>query len=157
MVRKLSFLAVVSLLAAFVWLNWGALSAPMPFSLGWTTVEAPVGLVLFVPAVVLCVLLLAWAMSLHARVLRDVQAIREALQHRELADREEGARLVDLRIDVLRALEEGVNATAARIAELEDRIERANLLPRGDDTTGTLVQVARGGGGKQGNSTVADR
>jgi hypothetical protein len=44
--------------------------------------------------------------------LRDVRVITKALQQRELADREETARLVDLRIDFLRALEEGVNTTA---------------------------------------------
>ena len=148
MVRKLSILVVVSLLAAFVWLNWSALSEPMPISLGWTTVQAPLGLVLFVPLLVLCVLLPAWAISLHARVLRDVQAIKKALQQRELADREEGARLVDLRIDVLRALEEGVNTTAASIGELEDRMERAHLLPRGDETTGPVRQATQGSAGK---------
>ena len=148
MVRKLSILVVVSLLAGFVWLNWSALSTPMPISLGWTTVQAPLGLVLFVPLLVLCVLLPAWAISLHARVLRDVQAIKKALQQRELAEREEGARLVDLRIDVLRALEEGVNSTAGSIGELEDRLERAHLLPRGDETTVPLRQVTQVGAGK---------
>jgi len=157
MVRKVSFLVVVALLAAFVWLNWSALSAPMPISLGWTTVEAPLGLVLFVPLLVLCVLLPAWTISLHARVLRDVQAIRKALQQRELADREEGARLVDLRIDFLRALEEGVNAVAASIGELEDRMERANLLSRGDEPPGPVRQGAPGSAGKDGKAAVADR
>jgi hypothetical protein len=109
MVRKIAILAVVSLLALFVWLNWGALSAATPISLGWVTVRAPLGLVLLVPLLVLCVLLPAWAISLHARVLRDVRAITKALQQRDLADREEAARLVDLRIDFLRALEEGLN------------------------------------------------
>src|SRR6185295_18275718 len=120
----------------------------MPISLGWTTVEAPLGLVLFVPLLVLCVLLPAWTISLHARVLRDVHAIKKALQQRELAEREEGARLVDLRIDVLRALEEGVNTTAAGIGELEDRMERANLLPPGDATTGPVRQATQGIAGK---------
>jgi len=36
-----------------------------------------------------------------------------------------------LRIDFLRALEESVNTMAASVGELEDRMERANLLPRG--------------------------
>ena len=155
--RKLSYLVVVSLLTAFVALNWSALSAPMPISPGWTAVEAPLGLVLFVPLLVVCVLLPAWAMSLHARVLRDVQAIRKALQQRELADREQGARLVDLRIDVLRALEEGVNATAASIGELEDRMERAHLLSESDETPGTLRQVVQGGAAKDRESARADR
>jgi hypothetical protein len=89
-------------------------------------------------------------------VLRDVQAIRKVLQQRELADREAGARLVDLRIDVLRALEEGVNATAASIGELEDRMERARLLSRGDETPETSPQVAQGGAGKDRASASAD-
>ena len=149
MVRKLSILIVVSLLAIFVGLNWNALSAVTPISLGWTTVEAPLGLVLLVPLVVLCVVLPAWAISLHARVLRDVRAITKALQQRELADREQTARLVDLRIDFLRALEDGVNTTAASIGELEDRMERAKLLPQGDDATGAFHPLAQAVAGKE--------
>ena len=42
------------------------------------------------------------------------------------------AEQVRLRIDFLKALEAGVNTTAAQIGELEDRMERANLLPRTD-------------------------
>ena len=64
----------------------------------------------------------------------------EGAQQRELADREETARLVDLRIDFLRALEEGVNTTAASIGELEDRMERANLLPRAEDAAGPFAR-----------------
>jgi len=132
MIRKISFLTVASVLALFVWLNWSALSAATPISLGLTTVQAPLGLVLLVPLFVLCVLFPAWAVSLQARVLRDVRMNTSALQQKALADREETSRLVDLRIDFLRALEEGVNTTAAHIGELEDRMERANLLPRAD-------------------------
>ena len=80
--------------------------------------------------------------SLHARVLRDVRAIAKALHQKELADREEAARLVDLRIDFMRALEEGFNATAASIGELEDRMERAKLLSRGDETAADLLPAA---------------
>ena len=142
MVRKASILVLVGLLAAFVWLNWDALSTVTPISLGWTTVQAPLGLVILVPLLVLCVLLPAWAISLHARVLRDVRAIAKALHQKELADREEAARLVDLRIDFMRALEEGFNATAASIGELEDRMERAKLLSRGDETAADLLPAA---------------
>jgi hypothetical protein len=148
MVRKIAILVISSLLALFVWLNWSALSVATPISLGWTTVQAPLGLVLLVPLLVLCVLLPAWAISLHARVLRDVRAITKALQQRERADREEAARLVDLRIDFLRALEEGVNTTAASIGELEDRMERAKLLPRVGDAAGALGSETPVGAGK---------
>jgi hypothetical protein len=55
---------------------------------------------------------------------------------------------VDLRIDFLRALEEGVNATAASIGELEDRMERANLFSRDDNTAGAARSAASAGAGK---------
>jgi hypothetical protein len=132
MIRKISILIVASFLALFAWLNWNALSAATPISLGLVTVRAPLGLVVLVPALVLCVLFAVWAVFLQARVLRDVRMNTNALQQRELADREEMTRLVELRIDFLRALEASVNTTAAHIGELEDRMERANLLPRAD-------------------------
>jgi hypothetical protein len=136
MIRKIAVLAVASFLALFAWLNWHALSEATLISLGVMTVQAPLGLVLLVPVLVLCVLFAFWALSLQARVLRDVRMNTKALQQRELAEREESSRLVELRIDFLRALEESGNATAAHIGELEDRMERANLLPRGDSVGG---------------------
>ena len=70
MIRKISILTVASLLAVFVWLNWAALSVATPISLGWVTVQAPLGLVVLAPVLVLCVLFAVWAVSLQARVLR---------------------------------------------------------------------------------------
>jgi hypothetical protein len=136
MIRNISILIVASFLAVLGWLNWQALSEVMPISLGLMTVQAPLGLVLLVPGLVLCVLFAAWALSLQARVLRDLRMNTKALQQRELAEREETSRLVELRIDFLRALEESVNTTAAHIGELEDRMERADLLPRADSVGG---------------------
>ena len=133
MIRKIFVLIVVAVLALFVFLNWTALSVVTPISFGWVTVRAPLGLLLLVPTLVLAVLFAVWALALQARVLRDVRMNTRALQQKELADREETSRLVDLRVDVLRALEAGVHATASRIGELEDRMERANLLPRRDN------------------------
>jgi hypothetical protein len=133
MIRKIFVLIVVAVLALFVFLNWTALSVITPISFGWVTVRAPLGLLLLVPTLVLAVLFAVWALALQARVVRDVRMNTRALQQKELADREETSRLVDLRVDVLRALEAGVHATVARIGELEDRMEHANLLPRRDN------------------------
>ena len=133
MIRKIFVLIVVAVLALFVFLNWTALSVITPISFGWVTVRAPLGLLLLVPTLVLAVLFAVWALALQARVVRDVRMNTRALQQKVLADREETSRLVDLRVDVLRALEAGVHATASRIGELEDRMERANLLPRRDN------------------------
>ncbi len=129
MIRKIFVLIVAAVLGLFAWLNWNALSATTPISLGWVTVQAPWGLVVLLPALVLCVVFAVWAVSLQAHVLRDVRMNTRALQQRELADREAISRLVELRIDFLRALEASVNTTSAHIGELEDRMERAHLLP----------------------------
>jgi uncharacterized integral membrane protein len=144
MIRTLSILTVASLLALFVWLNWPALSSVAPVSLGWVTVQAPLGLLLLVPAAVLCLLLAAW----QAGVLRELRENTRALRRKEAADREEASRLVDLRIDVLRALEASVHATATRIGELEERMEQARLLTREDDVEGswTMGRVGTGNG-----------
>ena len=147
MIRKIFILAVASFLALFVGLNWNALSAVTPISLGWMTVHAPLGLVLLVAAGAVRASP-AWAVSLQARVLRDLRVNTKALQQRELADREEASRLVELRIDFLRALEESANATAASIGELEDRMERADLLPREDDSAGQMRPTAPVGIGR---------
>lgn len=142
MIRKISIVTVASLLALFVWLNWSALAVQTPISLGLATVQAPLGLVLLVPLLGLCVLLPAWLVSLQARVVRDVRVNTHALQEMALAEREETSRLVDLRIDFLRALEKSVNSTAASIGELENRMERANLLPRAEGSAGPLRPAA---------------
>jgi len=68
MIRKISILIVASLLALFVWLNWSALSAATSISLGWVTVQAPLGLVVLAPVLVLCVLFAVWGCAASSRL-----------------------------------------------------------------------------------------
>ena len=73
MIRNIAVLIVVAVLAVFAFLNWTALSVMTPISFGWVTVQAPLGLLLLVPTLVLAVLFAVWALALQARVLRDVR------------------------------------------------------------------------------------
>ena len=132
MIRKLSILIVASFLSLFAWLNWNALSAITPISLGWMTVQAPLGLVVLIPVLVLCVLFSVWAVSLQARVLRDVRMNTQALQQRELADREEIVPPGGPADRLPESAGSGRQHDRGQIGELEDRMERANLLPRTD-------------------------
>jgi hypothetical protein len=135
MIRTVSVLVVLALLGLFAWFNLSVLTAVTPISFGFATVEVPFGLILLGITSILCLLFAVWAVALQARVLKDARLHAKELQaQREVADRAESSRLAELRIDLLRALEENANTTAAHMGQLEDRMERANILrPRKDE------------------------
>ncbi len=129
MVRSALVLIVVVLLGLFAWFNLGVLSAATPISFGSASAEAPFGLILLVVTGVVGLLFAGWGLALQARVLRDARLHAKELQiHRDVADRAEGSRLMELRGDLMKALAENANATAAHLGQLEDRMERAGLL-----------------------------
>ena len=141
MVRALTFLLLLAVIALFALLNWSAFAAPTPLSLGVTTVQAPLGLIMLGLVTFLCVLFTGWVVSLQAGSLMDARRQTKELQvQRDLADKAEASRFTELRsvllarIDRLQdetrlALDQSGNAVAAQLGELEDRLDRARLLP----------------------------
>jgi len=160
MIRAIALFASLLLVGFFALLNWNAFAAPTPLSLGVTTVEAPLGLVMLGVVVFLSLLFTVWAISLQASALMEARRqTRELQAQRELADKAEASRFTELRGVLMselaaviqahqetRALvtqrmdrlqeasrvtwEETSNSFAAHLGELEDRLERAHLLPR---------------------------
>jgi len=129
MTRALIFFVVLVLVGLFAVINWNVFSALTPISLGFTTVQAPLGLILLGTIVFLCVLFTVWVIVLQAGSLRDARRQTKELQaQRDLADRAEASRFTELRADLLARIDESANATAAQIAQLEDRLERDRLL-----------------------------
>ena len=129
MTRALIFFVVLVLVGLFAVINWNVFSALTPISLGFTTVQAPLGLILLGTIVFLCVLFTVWVIVLQAGSLRDARRQTKELQaQRDLADRAEASRFTELRADLLARIDESANATAAHIAQLEDRLERDRLL-----------------------------
>ena len=141
MVRALAFSLTLVLVGLFALINWGAFSALTPLSLGFTTVQAPLGLIMLGLLAFLCVLFTVWVVSLQARTLVDARRQMKALQaQRDLADKAEASRFTELRTelmarldrlqaDSMRALEQSGNSVAAHIGQLEDRLEQARQLP----------------------------
>jgi uncharacterized integral membrane protein len=159
MTRALVFFVVLVLVGLFAVINWDVFSALTPISLGFTTVQAPLGLILLGTIVFLCVLFTVWVIVLQAGSLRDARRQTKELQaQRDLADKAEASRFVELRsyltselvrvakssidtraevlarIDRLQneyalRLEQSTNTLAAHIGELEDRVERGDLPP----------------------------
>ena len=130
MIRALIFFLVLVFVGLFAAINWEVFSALTPLSLGFTTVRAPLGLIMLGLIAFLCVLFTVWVISLQAGSLMDARRqTRELQAQRELADKAEASRFTQLRADLVARLDESSNTTSAHIAQLEDRLERDRLLP----------------------------
>jgi uncharacterized membrane protein len=150
----LLLLVVIAALAAFAALNWSAFTTPTSLSLAYTTVEAPLGLIMLAVVALLTVLFLIYLGYLkvtvlldarhHARELeasRSLAAQAEAYRNSELSEivQSEMAKLAERgdqskaellaqlnrsESDLRTAFEQGSNTLAASLGELEDRLDR---------------------------------
>ena len=136
MVRALVFVVVLAVVALFALANWGAFTALAPLSLGVTTVQAPLGLIMLGLVVFVCVLFTAWMITMQAAALLEARRQTKALQaQRDLADRAEASRFTELRADLMARLDEMANVNAAYFGQLDDRLERAQRLsPQADSS-----------------------
>ena len=151
--RTLMILAVLGLIAVFSALNWGAFIAPTVLSLGFTSVEAPLGLILLAIVALLTLLFLVYVTYLQSTVLLESRRhARELQSQRDLAEQAETSRFNQLQTsmeaeleklagdmeqskslllnrldqierDLRGALEQTGNSLAAYIGELEDRLD----------------------------------
>lgn len=155
----LLLLVVLAAIAAFAVLNWGVILSPTELSLGFTTVNMPLGLIMLGLLAVVTTLFLAFVVYLQGSVLFEARRHSRELQaNRELADRAEASRFTELRVfleveltkqsiqtadskDALLAridklehefrsfMEQSGNTLAAYIGEMEDRLENISTPP----------------------------
>ena len=142
--RLLVTVVVLLLFAAFVAVNWSAFVATTSLSLLFTTVEAPLGMVLLGAMLVLAAVFVGYTAWWQGRMLIETRRHTQELQaQRTLADQAEASRFtalqnamqaemersrqhVDTRTAELRqALQDSGNTLAAYIGEVEDKVERA--------------------------------
>lgn len=132
MARPLFFVLFLVLVAAFALLNWPAFAAPTTLSLFFTSVQAPIGVIMLVALAVACIGFTAWAITLQGRALMDARRMTKDLQtQRDLADKAEASRFTELRVhldstmaDTRRVIEQQANSLAANIAVLENRLDQ---------------------------------
>ena len=155
-IRTLLLLLVLALVAAFSALNWTVFVTPTVLSLGVTTVQAPLGLIMLGLVISLAAFFLVFVVYLQSTVLLDTRRHTKELQaNRTLADQAEASRLTELRefldvglkqqaslaaehravvlsrIDALErelrlTVEQSGNSLSAYIGELEDRLTTAS-------------------------------
>jgi len=152
--RTLLIVLVLGVVVVFALLNWSVFTAPTILSVGFTTFDAPLGLILLGAIGALTLLFLIYLVYLQATALMESrQYSRELKNQRELADRAEESRFTELRSsletelrrianqmadsntamntrldglahDLRSAIEQSTNSLSAYIGEIEDRLER---------------------------------
>jgi uncharacterized integral membrane protein len=154
--RTIFLVVAILLLAGFAALNMDEFTRTSMLSLGFTTVQVPLGLVMLALLVIATVIFLATTLYLQSTNLIETRKYaRELNTQRELADRAEASRFTELRsyleVQALAAqhreaaaatvlaerfaqqqqallarLEQSDNSMAAYMGQLEDRLERRN-------------------------------
>lgn len=156
--RTIFLVLVILLVAGFVALNADEFTRVSMLSLGVTTVEVPLGLVMLLLFVISLVTFLASAMYMQSRYLIETRAHTKELEaQRQLADKAEASRFTDLRTyleaqalaaqqretalttlltdrfaaqqqALLSRLEQTDNTLAAYLGQLEDRLDKQGLM-----------------------------
>ena len=144
MLSTLLLLIIVGI-AGLALLNWDALSVVTAVSVGLTTFDAPLGLLMLGLTALLAVLLVAYVLSLQGSVLLETRRHTKEMQaQRELADKAEASRFTELRaflegqnqrsqgelmgrLELLESrvaarVQESGNSTAAYVGQLEDQM-----------------------------------
>lgn len=119
--RTLLLVLATALVVAFALLNWSEFIRAVPLSLGWTTVTAPLGLILLGLLAITSIGFLASSGISHARHVQHEREQTKALQaQRDLADRAESSRFVDLR----QTLDTHLKETQARENRLAGELDQ---------------------------------
>jgi hypothetical protein len=158
-IRTLLLLFILATVAAFSVLNWSVFVTPTTLSLGVTTVQAPLGLIMLGLLIFVAAFFLVFVVYLQSTVLLDARRhTRELQANRDLADKAEASRFTALREfldagfkqqasqeegsrgalmarldtldrDLSLKLEQSENSLSAYIAELDDRLTTDGLEP----------------------------
>lgn len=153
--RTLLIIGLLGALVLFAAVNWGAFTTRTTLFLIFTTVEAPLGLILLAVIAALTALFLIYLVYWQSSVLfesrrhaREVQTLREIAENaeasrfsqlqtfletelRQLADQNAGLktaflkRLEEFDREMRATVEQSSNTLAAYIGEIEDRLERS--------------------------------
>jgi uncharacterized integral membrane protein len=152
--RTVLIVIVLGVLIVFALINWSAFMSQTTLSVGFTTVEAPLALILIGIAGLLTLLFLIYVVYLQSSALLESRRHTRELQvEREMAEQAEASRFIQLRsfletelgklanqteecragvlarLDQLEgnlrsAVDQSGNTLAAYIGEIEDRLER---------------------------------
>jgi uncharacterized integral membrane protein len=123
--RTLLLVLVILLTVLFAAVNWAAFIAPTTLSLVFTTIEAPLGLIMLGVTASIVVLFLIFVVYLQSSVLFETRRHAKALEaERQLADQAEASRFTELRAFLDAELNRVAAGQEQAKSELLERIER---------------------------------
>ena len=143
---------IIVVIGALGFFNFPYLAQTVPMSLGFTTVDAPMGLIFLVLTALMAVVFIAYVIGMQGAWLLEARAhTKEMAAQRELADKAELSRFTELRVEIenlhkeeeRRLLErmdvleqrlqaraqESDNSTAAYVGQLEQQLRAAGDMP----------------------------
>jgi len=136
--RSLAIVLVLALLAIFAALNWPAFTTPMQLSLLFTTVQAPLGLIMLAATGLLTLLFMLFVVTMQTSLLLESRRnARELQAQRELADRAEASRFTELRGYLEKELAALRMATEAKADEVAARVALTERTLRDEMTEST--------------------
>ncbi|GKT26464.1 LapA family protein [Acidovorax sp. SUPP3334] len=136
--RTIALLLIVAAMAVLAALNWTTLATPSVISLGLTSFEAPLGLLMLGLTVLLGVFFIAYVLSLQGSVLLETRRHAKEMQvQRELADKAEASRFTELRAFLENQHLQSHAALIARMDALE--LHLAQRAQESDNTTAAYV------------------
>ena len=128
--RSIFLLIIAVLIGGLAALNWEVLSTPSEVTLGLTTIHAPLGVLMLALTVLLCVIFIAYVLSLQGSVMLEARRHnKEMTAQRELADKAEASRFTELRQVLESQHAAGQSVLLARLTELE-----AHLVARAQES-----------------------
>lgn len=111
---------IIVLIGALAFFNFPYLTQDVPMSLGFTSVQAPLGLILVALTALMAVVFIAYVIAMQGAWLLEARAhSKEMTAQRELADKAEASRFTELRI----AIENLHKEEERRLTERMDRLE----------------------------------
>ncbi|MEJ7930153.1 hypothetical protein WG922_09215 [Ramlibacter sp. AN1015] len=124
-IRTVVLILAAVLVVAFTLLNWEEVTRPTTLSLGFATLAAPLGLILLGLLGLATLAFLAASASTHTRHLMEArQQSRDLQAQRELADKAETSRFVELRQHLDNHLRESRQREGQAASETEQTLSR---------------------------------
>lgn len=121
---------IIVLIGVLAFFNFSYLAQNVAMSLGFTTVEAPLGLILLGLTALMAVVFVAYVITMQGAWLLEARAhAKEMAAQRELADKAEASRFTELRI----AIESLHKEEERRLMERMDNLE-AHLHARAQES-----------------------
>lgn len=136
--RTLLLILTVAAIAALAAFNWVPLTTPGPVSLGVTTIDAPLGLLILGLTMLLTVFFVAYVLMLQGSVLLETRRhTKEMLAQRDLADKAEASRFTEMKTFLQVQGRHSHEALMERLETMESRLmARANET---DNSTAAYV------------------